>query len=110
MHRELSGTIECPGAKYAWSGNGKAGEGTMEILSTSIIGVKVDLSFIKPFQSDCITHFNLSPQCNDTNVKWTMDVPNTFMGKVVSLFMNLDKMIGKDFDSGLAALKVEAER
>ncbi len=110
MKREYTGAAQGEGAKYGWSGNGKAGEGTMEILAASNGGVKIDLRFVKPFKSDCITHFHFTPQGNATTVRWTMDGPNTFMGKVFSMFMNMDKMIGKDFETGLAGLKAMAEK
>ncbi len=110
MKRDYIGAAQGVGAKYAWSGNNKAGQGTMEILEASAGGVKIDLRFVKPFKSDCITHFHFAPQGNATNVRWTMDGPQIFMGKVMSVFMNMDKMIGKDFESGLAGLKIESEK
>lgn len=110
MKRDYAGAAQGIGAKYAWSGNGKAGEGTMEILEAGTNGVKIDLRFAKPFKSDCTTQFHFTAQNNATNVRWTMDGPNTFIGKIFSLFMNMDKMIGKDFENGLAGLKAEAER
>ena len=110
MKREYTGAAQGAGAKYGWRGNGKAGEGTMEILAASNSGVKIDLRFVKPFQSDCVTHFHFTPQGGHTHVRWTMDGPNTFMGKVFSLFMNMDKMIGKDFEQGLVDLKAAAEQ
>jgi len=110
MEREYLGAAQGVGAKYGWSGNGKAGEGTMEILSASSSGVKIDLRFVRPFKNDCITHFHFIPQGNATNVRWTMDGPNLFMGKVMGVFLNMDKMIGKDFETGLAELKAQAEK
>jgi hypothetical protein len=94
-----------------WSGNGKAGEGTMEDPGGfSTRGVKIDLRFIRPFKNDCITHFHFTPQGNATTVRWTMDGPNLFMGKVMGVFLNMDKMIGKDFENGLAELKTQVEK
>jgi hypothetical protein len=110
MERDHSGAAQGIGAKYAWRGNSKAGAGTMEVLEAGTDGVKIDLRFVKPFKSDCITRFHFSTQNNGTMVRWTMDGPNSFMGKIFSLFMNMDKMIGKDFETGLAGLKAEAER
>ena len=110
MKREFIGAAQGVGAKYGWSGNGKAGEGTMEIQEASNSGVKIDLRFVRPFKNDCITHFHFAPQGNATNVRWTMDGPNLFMGKVMGVFMDMDKMIGKDFESGLAGLKTEVEK
>lgn len=110
MKRDYSGSDRGVGAKYGWTGNNKVGEGTMEVLETKPNAVKIDLRFVRPFKSDCISSFHLTPQGQGTNVRWTMDGPQIFMGKVMSLFMNMDKMIGKDFEAGLANLKAQAER
>jgi len=109
MKREYMAAPRGVGAKYGWSGNGKAGEGTMEILEANTNGVKIDLRFVRPFKNQCITHFHFTPQGSATNVRWTMDGPNMFMGKVMGMFMNMDKLIGKDFENGLAGLKHVAE-
>lgn len=109
MRRSYAGAPSGVGAKYAWSGK-KAGEGTMEVLEAGTSGVKIDLRFIRPFKNACITHFHFTPQGNATTVRWTMDGPNLFMGKLMSLFIPMDKMIGKDFEQGLAGLKAEAEK
>ena len=110
MKRDHLGAAHGVGAKYAWSGNGKAGEGTMEVLEASTSGVKIDLRFVRPFKNDCITHFHFTPQGGATTVRWTMDGPNLFVGKLMSMFIPMDKMIGKDFEQGLAGLKAEAEQ
>lgn len=109
LKRDYSGAASGVGAKYAWAGK-KAGEGTMEVLEASNSGVKIDLRFIKPWEAVCIAKFHFTPQSGGTEVKWTMDGPNTFMGKLFGLFVNMDKMIGKDFENGLAGLKAEAEK
>jgi hypothetical protein len=110
MKRDYTGAQQGVGAKYGWNGNNNVGEGTMEITEASTSAVKIDMRFIKPFRNDCIASFRFTPQGNGTHVRWTMDGPNLFMGKVMSVFMNMDKMIGKDFEAGLAALKTEAEK
>ncbi|MBP8823196.1 MAG: SRPBCC family protein [Flavobacteriales bacterium] len=110
MKREFTGNPEGVGAKYAWSGTKKAGTGTMEILEADSAGVKIDLRFIKPWRSDCIALFEFTPQANGTFVRWSLDGPNTFMGKVFGLFMDMDKLVGKDFEAGLAGLKGEVEK
>ena len=110
MKRHHLGAAQGVGAKYAWSGNGKAGEGTMEVLEASTSGVKIDLRFVRPFKNDCITHFHFTPQGGATTVRWTMDGPNLFIGKLMSLFIPMDKMIGKDFEAGLSALKTTIEK
>ena len=67
--------------------------------------MRIDLHFIRPFKNDCVTSFAFTPERGGTTVNWVMDGPNLFMGKVMSVFMDMDKMIGKDFDLGLAELK-----
>ena len=86
MKREYTGAAQGVGAKYGWSSKGRPGEGSMEIKEVSTSAVKVDLRFVRPFKNDCIATFLFAPQGNATNVRWTMDGPNLFMGKVMSLF------------------------
>ena len=109
MKRTYSGAQSGVGAMYAWEGKKKAGVGSMEITEANSQGVKVDLRFIKPWKAECIAQFHFLPQPNGTNVRWTMDGPNTFMGKVFDLFMNMDTLVGKDFETGLAGLKAVVE-
>ena len=97
MKREYMGAAHGVGAKYGWSGNGKAGEGTMEILNAGNSGVKIDLRFVRPFKSDCITHFHFTPQGNATAVRWTMDGPNMFMGKVFEMVGEIRTGEGRNF-------------
>lgn len=110
MQRDYSGADRGPGAKYHWLGNNKVGEGNMEIVDSGTHGVKIDMRFIKPWKAVCVAQFHFTQQGSATNVRWTMDGPQIFMGKVMSLFMDMDKMIGQDFEEGLAGLKREAER
>lgn len=110
MKRTFSGAESGVGARYAWDAKGRAGAGSMEVLEASPTSVKIDLRFIRPFKNECIAGFHFAPQAGSTQVRWTMDGPNLFMGKLFSVFMNMDKMIGKDFESGLAGLKTQAEK
>jgi hypothetical protein len=109
MTRTFGGAGRGPGATYAWSGNGKAGAGRMEILESSPLQVRVKLDFEKPFEGHNITDFTLAPSGQSTGVTWTMYGPNTFIGKVMGMVVNMDKMIGKDFEAGLANMKAAAE-
>ena len=109
MKREYSGAASGKGATYAWSGNGKAGEGSMEVMEVTTNAVNVDLRFIKPFRNECVIRFRCIPEAANTKLTWTMNGPNLFMGKVMGLFINMDRMIGKDFESGLVELKKQAE-
>jgi hypothetical protein len=63
------------------------------------------LEFIKPFAATNTTEFTFKPEGEDTVVSWSMEGKNNFMGKAFCLFMNMDKMIGADFDKGLSAMK-----
>jgi hypothetical protein len=82
----------------------------MEILDAQPTLTSIKLDFISPFEGHNQTKFVLEPQGSTTRVTWMMDGPNTFMGKLMSVFVSMDKMIGKDFDTGLSQLKSAAER
>ncbi|HQV51041.1 MAG: SRPBCC family protein [Flavobacteriales bacterium] len=109
MKRKYTGTPSGKGAKYAWIGNGKVGEGSMEVRDVISNAVNIDMRFIKPFKNDCDMWFRCTPEGPGTKVNWSMESRNLFMGKVMSLLINMDKMIGKDFENGLADLKKQAE-
>jgi uncharacterized protein YndB with AHSA1/START domain len=99
------------GAVYAWEGNDKIGKGRMEITETSPpSAIVIKLDFLKPFEAHNITEFTLITQGESTNITWVMYGPNSYMTKVMGIFFNMDKMIGSDFESGLANLKSIAEK
>ncbi len=111
MQRTLSGAPSGRGAVYAWDGSGKVGAGRMEIkeaTAPSKIGIQLD--FIRPFEGHNITDFTLAPRGDSTEVTWLMHGPSPFVSKLMGLFVNMDTMIGKDFEAGLANLKVAAEK
>lgn len=110
MQRSHSGPASGRGAIYAWVGNRKVGEGRMQILDVTPASVRIQLDFIKPFEGHSIAEFHLEPKGGATAVTWTMSGPNQYMGKVMGLFCDMDKMIGKDFEAGLAKLKTAAEK
>jgi uncharacterized protein YndB with AHSA1/START domain len=98
------------GASYAWAGNSQVGEGRMTITeSRSPELVRMKLEFLKPFAAVNDTEFAFKPETNQTVVTWSMSGKNNFVSKVFCLFMNMDKMVGKDFEKGLAQLKAVAE-
>jgi len=109
MQRQLSGADAGQGAVYAWSGNKNVGEGRMEILESTPTAIVIKLDFLKPFEAHNTATFTLVPQVDSTEVTWTMDGPSPFITKVMSVFFNMDKMIGTDFEAGLANLKRLAE-
>lgn len=110
MQRTYSGAPSGVGAKYAWEGKKKAGAGHMEITRITADSLELDLRFIKPWEAKCVTLFKTMPEGDVTRLTWTMTGPNSYMGKVFGLFMNMDKMIGKDFETGLAGIKAQAEQ
>jgi uncharacterized protein YndB with AHSA1/START domain len=111
MKRTFSGAERGTGAIYAWDGNRNVGASRMEIVRTtapSDIAIKLD--FIKPFEGHNVAEFTLSPQGGGTDVTWVMHGPAPFMSKMMQVFMNMDRMIGRDFEVGLANLKKVAEQ
>jgi hypothetical protein len=110
MRVTYSGSPAGQGAIYEWEGNSKVGKGRMEILATEPTLTSIKLDFLSPFTSHNSTNFVLEPQGATTRVTWTMDGPNTFLSKLMSVFVSTDKMIGKDFDTGLSQLKSAAEK
>ncbi len=111
LQRSFSGTSSGVGAKYAWVGNKKVGEGNMEITqSDANRSMQLDLHFLKPFQADNVTEFTLAPNGNKTNLKWEMRGKRPFMFRVMGLFMSMDKIVGGDFEKGLANLREIVEK
>ena len=105
----FDGPAEGKGAKYAWVSE-KTGEGNMTIVeSQPNEQVKIDLIFVKPFKADNDVDFTFKPEAGGTAVTWTMIGKNNFFGKAFGLFMDMDKMIGGDFEKGLADIKSAAE-
>src|SRR5260370_12020943 len=106
MKRSFSGAESGRGAVYAWEGNKNVGSGRMEILDASTPSkIVIKLDFFKPFEGHNTAEFTMLPQGDATSVNWVMHGPAPFMSKVMQVFMNIDKMIGKDFEVGLANLK-----
>lgn len=111
LKRTFDGPASGKGAVYAWSGNDEVGQGRMEIIGNdSPTQLDIKLDFIRPFKSSNRTEFLLQPQGDTTVVTWTMSGPSQFITKLMGVFYSMDKMIGKDFDKGLAQLKQLAEK
>ncbi len=111
MKRTRSGAASGKGAVYAWEGNSEVGAGRMEIAeSTPPSKVTIKLDFVKPFEAHNIVDFTLAPKGDATNVTWDMRGPAPFISKLIQVFFNMDTMIGKDFETGLANLKAIAEK
>ncbi len=111
LKRKMSGTDSGRGAVYEWDGNKKVGSGRMEIVEASAPNkLAIKLDFLRPFEAHNMAEFTIAPQGRTTHVNWTMRGSAPFMTKIMQTVMNFDKMIGKDFEKGLASLKAIAER
>jgi hypothetical protein len=111
MMRTYSGAESGKGAVYAWNGNNNVGSGRMEILDTAVPSkIVIKLDFFKPFEGHNTAEFTMLPQGDATNLTWVMHGPAVFISKVMQVFINLDNMIGKDFEAGLANLKRLTEK
>ncbi len=98
------------GAISAWAGNDKVGEGKMTLTESHPSDlIKIQLDFIKPMADTSFTEFTFKPQGDQTAVTWTMTGHNNFMAKAFCLFMDMDKMVGGDFEKGLANMKSVVE-
>ena len=110
MTTALSGAKTGKGAIYEWSGNKQVGTGRMEIIdSIPHSRTIIKLDFLKPFEAHNTVEFLTIEKGGNTVVTWAMFGPNTFMSKAMSLFFSMDKMVGTDFEAGLASLKEIAE-
>jgi len=110
MKRTHSGAERGPGAIYEWEGNRQVGKGRIAITASTPSKVTMALDMIKPFEAHNIVEFILEPKGSATSVTWAMSGRQPYMAKVMGLFMNCDKMVGSQFEEGLAKLKTIAER
>jgi uncharacterized protein YndB with AHSA1/START domain len=111
LKRSYDGPVSGKGAVYGWDGNKNVGSGRMEILEASAPSkILIKLDFLKPFEAHNTAEFTMLPQGAGTRLTWVMRGPAPFMSKLMQVFMNLDQMIGKDFEIGLANLKKLAEQ
>jgi uncharacterized protein YndB with AHSA1/START domain len=98
------------GAIMKWSGNAEVGEGSMTILeSQPPERIKIKLAFLKPFEATATTLFKFEPEGEGTKVTWDMSGQNNFIGKAMCLVMDMDKMLGGQFEQGLANIKSVVE-
>jgi hypothetical protein len=110
MKRSYDGAAQGVGAKYAWVGNKDVGEGRMTIeQSEPSSKVVIKLEFLKPFAATNTATFTFTKTPAGNKTTWAMDGNNNFVSKAFSLVMNMDKMIGPDFERGLAGIKAAAE-
>jgi hypothetical protein len=111
MKRSFGPITAGKGATYQWEGNKNVGQGRMEILeATQPSKVLIKLDFLKPFEAHNMAEFTLEPKGDTTLATWAIYGPSVFVTKVMGLFIDMDSMIGKDFEAGLADLKTAAEK
>lgn len=110
MKQSYEGAPAGPGAIYTWAGNKEVGAGRMTIAESRPNElIRVKLEFFKPFAATNTAEFTFVPEGNQTKVTWSMFGEKNFMAKALHLFMNMDKMIGGQFEQGLANMKAAAE-
>lgn len=111
LKRAFSGAASGKGAVYEWEGNKDVGKGRMEIADTSPPSkVTIKLDFFTPFEAHNSVEFTLAPAGDSTHVTWDMQGPAPFFSKIMQVFIDMDNMVGKDFETGLANLKTIAEK
>jgi Polyketide cyclase / dehydrase and lipid transport len=98
-----------PGAAFDFKGNQEVGQGSITILSTAPLHVGMRLDMLSPFEGHNLIDFTLEPQGAHTKVTWAMHGPSPYISKVMGVIFNMDQMIGRDFEAGLAKLKALAE-
>ena len=110
MQRTYGGPESGPGSTYAWSGNRKAGRGRMEIRTVTDDRIDIALHFDKPFTSDNDLTFLLESRGTGTQVTWRMTGSKPLLMRLAGPLVNMEKLVGKDFERGLERLAVVAAR
>lgn len=111
MKRTLTGAASGKGAVYEWDGDSNVGKGRMEIMESSPPSkIAIALDFVKPFEAHNTVEFTLASEDEATTVTWDMQGPAPFVSKVMQVFFDMDRMVGQDFEAGLANLKALAEQ
>lgn len=105
-----SGPDEGVGSKSSWEGNGQLGVGeALVVESNPNQNVKTQLTYTKPMHMSQMAEISLTPATEGTLVKWTVSGQNSFVGRLMCVFMNMDKMVGSQFEKGLTKLKSMVE-
>ena len=110
MKRSYSGAPKGKGAAYAWEGNSNVGQGSMEITEAAPTRVAMNLDFVKPFEAHNKVEFTLQPKGDATEVTWSMVGPVPYFAKILHVFVDMDGMVGGQFETGLANLKTLTEK
>ncbi len=101
------GPEEGVGSGSKWDSKGQMGTGQAVVIE-SVPNVKVvtQLTYTKPMEMSQLATVSLSPnESGDTNVRWEVTGENTFMGRLMCIFMDMDKIVGQQFEKGLNNLK-----
>jgi uncharacterized protein YndB with AHSA1/START domain len=110
MKRTYEGAPVGRGAIYAWVGNKEVGEGRMTVTESRPNElIRIKLEFVKPFRATNVAEFSFEPRGDQTAVTWTMTGEKNFLTKAIHLFMNIDRMVGGSFETGLAQMKALVE-
>ena len=111
LKRTYEGAPSGTGSVYSWSGNKKVGEGRMTLVESHPSDrIRIKLEFLKPFKATNTAEFTFQSEGGNTRVEWAMTGANeSFMSKAFCMVMNMDKMVGKDFEKGLASMKETVE-
>lgn len=111
MKRTFGAVTSGKGAVYEWSGDKNVGKGRMEITDAAAPArIVIKLDFLEPFEAHNTSEFALAAGAGGTTVTWAMHGPATFLSKVMDVVFNMDRMVGADFEAGLASLKALAEK
>ena len=111
MKRSFGASTTGKGASYAWEGNSDVGQGSMEIFEAiAPTRIRLKLDFVQPFEAHNVVTFTLTPRGDSTTVSWAMEGPASYFTKIIHVFINMDSMVGKDFEAGLASLKSLTEK
>lgn len=111
MKRTFSGASSGKGSVYQFEGNKEVGTGRLEIIeSTPPSRVVISLDMRKPFEGRSVIEYTLEPRGDSANFMWAIHGPNSYLAKVMGIFVSMDKMMGKDFEAGIANLKAIVEK
>jgi hypothetical protein len=111
MQGSYRGPQSGPGAGFDFQGNKDVGKGSLQIIdSAAPTKVTMKLDMLEPFEGHNTVEFSLVPRGDSTEVTWAMHGASPYLAKVMGIFFNMDKMIGRDFEAGLADLKARAEK
>ncbi|HSV54950.1 MAG TPA: SRPBCC family protein [Burkholderiaceae bacterium] len=111
MQGTYRGPSSGPGAGFDFQGNKEVGKGSIQIVeSAAPARIKMKLDMLEPFEGHNMVEFSLAQRGESTEVTWAMHGPSPYISKLIGIFFNMDRMIGRDFEAGLADLKARAER